>query len=378
MGNVYIQIPDDDITQTTSNDVIATLAANGGTGITQAQGSSLFTKEAIKAPFSKKKPIRSAEVEPDRTTDWWKGIDGLCGLGIVGGKATSWAELANIYESTDEMNGWEYLNPRGYNSETKERYRIKDFKGYFPGAQPMSLGFSIASPLYKTKTEASAMIAHNIDDRALRWEDFDVLKHYYFGVVMYLDLSNAYAVTSQTTLGDGGSEVKVNPSVLLANKTYKAYPFISSHPMTWGGVPVDGQALYTIPKVNPVEVDIVDSAINILVTAQRVVTAAALQVTWAVQVSNTSGKAVELNNNSIEVYREAINMIGNAKATISNTTVAAGVTQTIGSGTLTLSYSNLSENDKKYMNLWAYVTLGGGVYTAKQQIPVDISVGDKE
>ena len=71
MGKVYAQIPFEGVIH--FDDVVATLAANGGTGMTSADGASLFTIEANIGWDAKYKRIDLAEHFPDRTAVWWKG-----------------------------------------------------------------------------------------------------------------------------------------------------------------------------------------------------------------------------------------------------------------------------------------------------------------
>lgn len=77
--------------------------------------------------WAKYKPVRHSfkYVRPD---DWWKGIDGNCGITYpifqnYDGVINSW---------DDNLNGWEYLRPRGGENEP---YRVGDFGGYDPSAR---------------------------------------------------------------------------------------------------------------------------------------------------------------------------------------------------------------------------------------------------
>lgn len=354
------------------------LVQNDGAGLTDADAASLFTLDAIKSPFSRIKPVRL--YNPFPIGEWYKGIDGLCGFNIDGAKAKSWQELILKYDNG--MNGWMYEVPRGDRGEGYpiEYFRISDFEGYCADALPMTRAFSINSTVYQTDTTSTAYItnAPESEIHALRWQDFEVLGNYYFGVLLWReDTASGAAVTATETLVNGGWDATFNPTQLPRGK-YKAYPFITNDSLAWQESLKNGQVMYTIPMIAVNDVTVVASGLNILVQTERVVTSSSFKVNYVVQVRNTLDKTITLSNNNIEIYREAINMSGNGKATISDTVIAANANyQTIGSGTITLGYENLSENEKRYMNLWVLVTLQDSTYRVEQQVLPDLSTGDK-
>ena len=124
---VYAQIPEG----CTYDDVVDTLAANGGTGMKSSDAASLFTKEALNnGIFSVRKPVR-LQNNPFPTGEYWRGTETEpCGFSIANARATSFQELVDKYD--DDMNGWEYLAPRGDDTPTGsiEHYRIHDFAGF--------------------------------------------------------------------------------------------------------------------------------------------------------------------------------------------------------------------------------------------------------
>lgn len=378
---VYAQMPLDGYT---FDDVVDTLAANGGEGMKSADGASLCTKEALNdGIFSLRKPVRLNN-NPLPDGEYWLGTETEpCGFSIVGARATSFEELVGKYD--DDMNGWEYLAPRGDEtpSGSIEHFRILDFAGFYPKAMPMSMGFSIKNPLSQKDTKDTVYISNNLDDgRSLTWADFPKLKDYYFGVLLYNDTDTKHyiAATSTTSLVNGGTSVDIDASKLYL-QDYKVCPFISSEPITWGIEPPSGCEMYTIPKEKVQEVSVIDSPLIIRISTTRTVTSTSLFVNWQVLVTNQTDSAVAINNNNIEIYRSGINMAENEKVTIPNATVASkAVEQSIGSGTIEMNHENflkMTEAERKTVELWALVTLQSGTYQANQQVLMDLSPAPK-
>lgn len=377
---VYAQIPEG----CTYDDVVDTLAANGGTGMKSSDAASLFTKEALNnGIWSLKKPIR-LQNEPLPTGEYWLGTETEpCGFSLDGAWARSLKVLATLYDN--DMNGWEYLPPRGDDTPTGsiEHYRIHDFAGFYPKAMPMSMGFSIKNPLSQKDTKDTVYISNNLDDgRSLTWADFPKLKDFYFGVLLYNNEGTEHyiAATSTTSLVNGGTSVDIDASKLYL-QNYKVCPFISSKPITWGIELPDECEMYTIPKEKVQEVSVIDSPLIIRISTTRTVTSTSLFVNWQVLVTNQTDSAVEINNNNIEIYRSEINMAENEKVTIPNATVASkAVEQSIGSGTIEMNHENfmkMTEAERKTVELWALVTLQSGTYQANQQVLMDLSPAPK-
>lgn len=377
---VYAQIPEG----CDYDDVVDTLAANGGTGMKSSDAASLFTKEALNnGIFSLRKPIR-LQNNPFPTGEWYLGTETEpCGFSIANARATSFQELVGKYD--DDMNGWEYLPPRGDDTPTGsiEHYRIHDFAGFYPTAMPMSMGFSIKNPLSQTDTKDTVYISNNLDDgRSLTWANFPKLKDYHFGVLLYNNEGTEHyiAATSTTSLVNGGTSVDIDASKLHL-QDYKVCPFISSKPITWGSVPPSGCEMYTIPKEKVQEVTVIKSSLIIRISTTRTVTSTSLFVNWQVLVTNQIDSEIKIENNNIEIYRTAINMAENEKVTIPTAIVAAkAVEQSIGSGTIEMNHENfmkMTEAERKTVELWALVTLQSGTYQANQQVLMDLSPAPK-
>lgn len=376
--SVYAQIPEG----CTFDDAVDTLAANGGTGMKSSDAASLCTKEAIKAPFSKNKPIRLVDYLPDRTGGWYKGVDGLCGFSIDKAGATDFSELASVYNNaTDDMNGWEYLPPRG--NAYYEPFRIADFGGYFPSARPISFGFSAPNTVFVTEGEKTVMIGAPTDARGLMWTDFTdgetPLSNYYFGVVVYQSISNNKAVTSTSTLADGGVSAVFNTQN-LSYGDYTIYPFISSHKMAWGASPSQGQKFYALPNIKPVAMEVL-SASSELVIRGNFTRVDDRSIEWSIKVTNNNDSPKTLTTNSIKFQDVNYELVEESDRQTSITlddsiTIPAKVTeQVIASGKTKLYWAE-SENFYS-MPLYAHVILGGGVYDKILYIMPDLSADDK-
>lgn len=256
----YINVPTGGVIEfDTVRDI---LVEYGGKGITEADSNSLFTKEAIKGVFAKFKPTRWNNHFPDAADNHWKGLDGLCGFGISGARAYSFDELPSKYSNSDEMNGWEYLPPRGYDVYA-EPYRIDDFRGHLPAAPALAEGFYIQSKISTKTTSAISQIMLPIANQLnLSWADFDSLKNYYFGVMLYKDSNNYVRVTSTTTLLQDGAQVEFNP-MTIPEGAYTAYPFICSAKHTQTDGAVSGEKIYALPLVKPIDVEVVSETLNV-------------------------------------------------------------------------------------------------------------------
>lgn len=300
--------------------------------------------------------------------DWWKSTDGLCGFNLDKAKASGWSTLVSLYDGG--QNGWIYQPPQG---GTAQPYRITDFAGYYPAARPLSHGFSAPVTVYKTQTSASAAMALPIEsEHSLTWRDFDTLKNYYFGVLLWRSASDYRRVTASETLANDGATVTFNPSLLTAGATYTVYPFICSEAYTSESANDKAMTIYTVPNVQPSLMEVKSSAVIILPLAQKA--NATKTIEWSVKVTNSTASAIPLSNNSVRIYRGTgtSTQTGDYSATIANTTVAAGATKTIGSGTATLNYGSSFDFEKEIVRM--SISLGGGTYTATAQVANDITI----
>ena len=321
---------------------------------------------------SRRKPVRRAvdfcqdydSSAPDYFPGWWKATNGLCGFNIDAAQASSWTDLVSKFDGAD--NGWVYELPTG---GAEQPLRLDDFGGYNPDARPLSYGFLVPGTVYKTQGSVSIALNLPLDDGdSLVWTDFDTLKNYYFGVLIYSS-SRYYRATATTSLADGGSMVTFSTSRLVVG-SYTVYPFISSTPYTESEGD-KSMTLYTIPHAEPQMMAVKESTLQIFASAGKV--NATESIEWSVQVRNTTTSAVTLNNNTIRIYKDASGaaQTGDYNGTISNTSVTANTTKVIASGVATVGYRtgfNFATTP-----LYIEVSLGGGAYVATGMVANDLS-----
>lgn len=238
--------------------------------------------------------------------------------------------------------------------------------------------------MYKTENDVLAMIAHNIDENhhSLTWADFPELKDYYFGVLMYNASDACYGVTASANLEEGGNSVSVNPMNMPARK-YITCPFISSKPITWGSGFPSGCEMYTIPKEKKIEVTVIDSQVSMKVETERVVTSRGIDVNWTIYVTNISDKGLELTNNHVRIGNKAPEEYideNDREGVIGDSITIEGFAKDkiVGSGTVTLDqdfYSLMTPEARAYVELWALVTLGSGLFRTRQMVlpPIEVA-----
>lgn len=245
------------------DDIRDTLNANGGS---VSQPSTFFTTAAKINPWSKKKPSNFTEDfcqdfdknRSDYREGWWKGTDGMCGFTIPWYK--TYIEAVN--NTNGGMNGWTYNLP-------KLKFRLGDFAGYYPKASPIIKDFSV--PKYASKQEGTiimtAFMHTDTSPIELSFADFTELGKCYFGVCITKE-NKSYRVTSESTIGSGGSIVTLNSS-LLDTGSWSACPFLSSKQITQSGADPSSAMYYAIPNMNKVSFEVRESMLVININATR-------------------------------------------------------------------------------------------------------------
>lgn len=363
MAKYETYIPDD--TAITLMEMAETLVLNGGTGIdtTNPVGSTLFKPEANIRWGSCKKPIRKTGTTLDRSSAWWKTDDGLCGMSVPsvsGGALGSIPSLANYYDG--EMNGWEYLLPRGTTSSYVEPLRWADFRGYYAVAQPIVTGYACPTSATLSSTP-NIMLGLPIGEagKQLQWSDFDRFKDCYFGVLVK-GSNNAMFQTSTSTLGAGdvGITLKVNS---LSAGTYTVIPVISTIASSTPTKDDVYGTFYTVPYTSITTLSVISSSLSITVYGRKE-TGNTVKMWFA--ITNSSSSAQTLSNNAVYLLSRSKDVSdtlesGEVRRSIPNLTVAAN-------STLTYSYesnSNLIFTNVPtmlYNSCKVWVTLNSGSY----------------
>lgn len=343
-------------------DIRDTLNANGGS--VTGEFRTAYIESANINPFSKRKPVRKSVNFCFDDPVWWKAENGFCGFNASGAQASSWTELVAKYDGGD--NGWVYELPIG---GTSSPFRMDDFGGYYPNAKNQLSGVGMPDTIYTDQGSVSfAINLPAVNDNELTWLDFDELKNYYFGVLIYSS-RRWYRATATETLANGGTIVFLSAATLVEGG-YTIYPFISSasYTQTEGD---KSMRLYTLPQAKPESVTVKKTAIIIFPGAQKI--NATETVEWSVQVRNDTSSAITFENNSLRIGRDRqMQMAGDYTNTIPTVTVGAGENKIIASGVARISYRDY---DFATTMLFINVSLGGGKYSIIAPVAEDFENG---
>lgn len=352
------------------DDVVDTLAANGGTGLTSADASSLFTTEANIRWDAKRKPIVRAEYFPDYNGTWWKGTDGWCGLNAEGGRHAGsaeglWSALSGKIDG--KMNGWRYVLPTG---GAASPYRIGDFEGYATKGNMIG-GYSIDS---KAGTSMGGLLNAEIpltisNEETLSWSDFDALgkdtpdalKNYYFGVIL---TSGTYMIarTSSQPLGISTKVSLVTEG--LRDGTWMALPFISQYPILEEKDHGITGIFYTVPNTKITEVTLAADSPYIEINAQKVTP---LTITGSILIYNPRSSAVVYTNNTVAL-REGNSEVNSMTATLGTITVPAQSSVTVDIPAFEFVSPTLYNNCK----VWVFLNGNGYVASAIPLEPAEV------
>ena len=365
------------------------LLEHGGTSDSSinADASRMFTASMVKAVFAKFKPLFVPagfdKYFPDRTKVvngkyWWQSDNGFCGFNLTTAKANGFADLVRVYQNTDEMNGWVYDPPKGVTNGSGNPFRIDDFRGYNALAPNIVQGFYAPAEMSKMKTEyeCQIMLPMGLDD-CLDWLDFEVLKNYYFGVMLYQSANNLIRVTGTATLGsaisqsaEGGSvSAKLNPSNLAAGK-YTAYPFICSKAYTQMEAD-SSHTIYALPNVQPMEVDVINGAVNLDFWPDftYIYGTNEDEVRLMLTVKNSSSSTIAFNNNFATVkYKDGNedSLTGSEKTvSLKNFSVGAGSTL-VDLGSITKVGQDMRNN------CYILMKLNNAQYTIRREPKADM------
>lgn len=342
----------------TFTDVADTLIANGGTGITSAQASTMFTEAANINWQARFKPVVIAEHIPDRTQAWWKGTDGRCGMNIVSANISGSAEdyLLSLQNMLDgNMNNWVYARPAGTSASP---FRIADFAGYKPSAKFLDPRLFMIPTSVGNVSGSALNVALNLsgaDEYALSWSDFTPLKDYYFGAALVNP--NGTLRIARTASNPVTLDVQVSiPTEGFDPQVYTMFPFLAASPILSDRDYGAFNTFYTIPYTKVTEVKVTNTSPTLLLTAKKVLP---YDVQVTLTVSNNDSKPITVTNNSMRLRYaskaedEPLSM-GEMIQTIPDFTVPALSTTTVDAPAFQFVQADVW-NDCK---LWVY--LNGG------------------
>ncbi|MDE6538545.1 MAG: hypothetical protein K2M13_11015 [Muribaculaceae bacterium] len=215
--------------------------------------------------WSKYKPVRLNKTFPDRSTDWWRGSDGKCGLVPV--YTNNHRNIPGMYTENFIKNGWEYRAPTG---ESTSPFRLGDFNKYLHNATPPFFEFSCIekackgrlfyagcafNPVSGSDAATSLGLADIEDDSGTfiygQTARRATLNDYYFGIVICN--SAGTILQRQTAEKTGTAEIRIQSfsASITEGQIYTVYPFISLKPLALMEGDQTGNYIYPLPCVRP-------------------------------------------------------------------------------------------------------------------------------
>jgi len=179
----------------------------GGGGVTTSKLSVLCTHPNINK-WSKHKPVIYPADVTTGITNWWKSVDGLCGLTFnvytTAGSITTAGSF--LYNLKNKLESWGYKRPFGGQTSP---YRQGDFRGYYTDALPaISVSSDITAVISSSDNGFSIYAGSvNADNQYnISFNDIEYngvkLDTYYFGVLIYNKSENTYFTATSNTVGD--------------------------------------------------------------------------------------------------------------------------------------------------------------------------------
>jgi len=349
----------------TFNDIKDTLNIVN-TGNVTDEIASAFKSTAKINIWSKHKPIHRPEAfvqdfdptKPNYVKDWWKGIDGNCGL--VPYKVASPAALVGYANGT--LNGWTHQLPTG---GAGSPYRLGDFADYYATSLGIISGVSLNSAKVENNTNSTLTMSiikqsPEMYTRSLSFDDFPTLKNYYLGLFATNGTQNHF-VTSDTTVGDGATFVSLKTTGWTTGSNWKAYLCLAekkhSQDAQYTGM------FYTIPYMSAKSFEVVSSLATIVANILRPQGSNTLNVT--IYVTYPSARTFDNNNLYIKMpsnTNEQPGLQDTAKeqiVSIPSFSVTANTQELAYRGTVTLN-SHLAAQTSPLK--WV-VSLGGGAFS---------------
>lgn len=273
----------------TVSDVKLTLGTSGS-GV----GYLCSNKHGLTNMWAKYKPVVWAKWFLDRSTDWWKGAAGNCGI-----IPCSVSHYSYIPDKMDgDMNGWVYDAPKG---GVNSPFRLLDFDGYNHKAQCAISGFTTQGSI-DPGSNAVGQVGQNVagsDVISLSDINSNGIANSYFGMMIMKGSSVLKRATASKTIADGVYEVSIS-TVGLANGEYTVYPFLCTSKQTDGAGDFAG-TYFTVPNTMPATLKIED-AISILVNARYTYTGnTKTGIQYATTVRNNRAGTITLTNNYLRI-----------------------------------------------------------------------------
>ena len=215
--------------------------------------------------WSKYKPVIYPVIATTGITDWWKAVDGSCGLSIQ-----EYLNIDNLVAAIINGVTWDYNKPTGGSSSP---YRLGDFRGYNHNADIAFQSFYVPTTAYNNNVNSSVgatMIISLGEDNDLAIKDINRIKNWYFGCYMVKTSgSSLYPryITSGNSISDDSSSVEI-PIYGLPEGTYYVYPFLCQNPRTSLDVPESSNIFVPFEGITRKTITIANNPINVLIDAK--------------------------------------------------------------------------------------------------------------
>lgn len=336
-------------------------------GVTSTDLGTLCTSSQINM-WSKYKPVQLTGLFASTgSNDWYKGVDGCCGINFADAQSNTYEKIIDKYTS-DGSNGWHYMGrPNG----TTYPYRLTDFKNYYHKAVPPLSHFTVPQKVAANGTLTCSFDYGIQEDHNLNFSDINIplgsgitnLGEAPVGIVVY---SNSQRKVVGRT-GDGSfGVVNYKATGLTQGYKYTVYPFFCVS--SFGQDDVDKvNTFITLPNVSPGEFTVVsqEEAAGITISVHAIYVNSST-ITWTLTVTSKSSSYTFRNN---AIYARFFSsgfydsmMVGEYITTIPDFTVSVG-----GTVTKTGTFTNLS-TDKLYR---IHLSLNTGQYIKIYDVEMD-------
>lgn len=239
--------------------------------------------------WSKYKPVIHAFTT--RPSDWWKGSNKDCGISIR--QHSSAADLINsVVDGTAQYS----------HNKPANNYRLGDFAGYNPNAEPVLRDSPMSEILYQSTTNLIATAIYK-DSSYSDWEIppsdlFGSMASWYFGVGIKRGTTVDWMTSG--TAGDMSVTVPVyaNRGRIFATGTVQVVKFITQLKKTSFTGSTSGSSVFmALPEATVHTITIKSSTIVGSITAVK----SGDTVTYTVTLKNTSGSSVKLTQLSVQI-----------------------------------------------------------------------------
>lgn len=213
--------------------------------------------------WSKYKPVIYPTIST--TGNWWKAVDGNCGLSIP-----EYLNINNLVTAITNGVTWAYNKPTGGASSP---YRLGDFRGYAHDAYIPFEGFYVPPTAYNNSDSSVVGAAISISSgeiNSLAITDINRIKDWYFGCYMVKSSGSALYpryITTENPVSVEDSSVEI-PIYGLPSGAYYVYPFLCQNPRTSLDIPESSNTFVAFEGIERKTVNITNNPIVVSIDAR--------------------------------------------------------------------------------------------------------------